>query len=626
MVEKMRIYIGGLGSSVQEDDLKKTFTSPQLGTVQSVEIIRSKGRSFGYLEYVPASEKGLAKLFSTYNGCMWKGGRLKLDKASEHYISRLGREWTEDAELENKLSIQNVDVNESLQLLQKPKNDQDIHKLQLNIFFPKLRRIKPIPLEGSGKHKYSFQRVEIPPLPIHFCDCEEHCVPSDSAKINIAGHHERRNIAAHHETRNIAAHHETRNIASHPETDPYRVNEAELNMMKSILNKFLEDEDTSKRVPNETELTEDINKDATCADNLQVDDSGEEEASDEDNLVINIVGQPSKRVASFEDWGQKATATHQDSLVREPKSFGRTVVKIHGSNGQKLPDNKRKQSTHENHTNDVIMPSKKKSRKGGPHDITKNPVFETTETKYSSVQSRKSSWRDLVIEKQSTGFHISDISGGQNPDTEPKPRSDRPYPAPCPNKNVDQEDQSSQDKELSKLSDAHSSKPSASKDKSAARGPSWLQKSSWLELIGDTNNNAFSLSQILPGLTFEKQEAQQFGKNHFSNSTSNSEDKKSEIKGIGEYREAEEDIHATLGNKNVDVIVKEQSRAGSEREQPSLVSKQTDTLQCNRVVPDIVISETCPFMKSDASVKEWMKAKAALGGFLKKKRKGKVRG
>lgn len=61
----MRIYIGGLGSSVQEDDLKRIFTSPQLGTVESVEIIRSKGRSFGYLEFVPASDKGLAKLFST---------------------------------------------------------------------------------------------------------------------------------------------------------------------------------------------------------------------------------------------------------------------------------------------------------------------------------------------------------------------------------------------------------------------------------------------------------------------------------------------------------------------------------------------------------------------------------
>ncbi|KAL6519253.1 hypothetical protein OROGR_018573 [Orobanche gracilis] len=616
MVEKMRIYIGGLGSSVQEDDLKKTFTSPQLGTVKSVEIIRSKGRSFGYLEYVPASEKGLAKLFSTYNGCMWKGGRLKLDKAKEHYISRLGREWTEDAELENKLSIQNVDVNESLQLLQKPKNNQDIHKLQLNIFFPKLRRIKPIPLKGSGKHKYSFQRVEIPPLPIHFCDCEEHCGPSDSAKRNIAGHHVTRNIAAHHETRTISAQHETRKIASHHEIDPYRVNEDELNMVKSILNKFLEDEDTSKRVPTEAELTEEINRDATYADNLQVDDSGEEEASDEDNLVINIVGQPSKRVASFEDWGQKATAADQDSLVRETESFGRTVVKIHGSNDHKLlPDNKRTQSTHENHMNDIIMPSKKKSKKGGAHYITENPVFVTTETKSSPVQSRKSLWRDLVIEKQSTPFHISDILGGQNPDTEPKPRSDRPYPTSYPNEDIDQEDQSTQDKELSKNSDARSSKSSASKDKSAARGPSWVQKSSWLELIGDTNYNAFSLSQILPGITFEKQEPQQFGKNQFSNSTNDSKDKKSEG-----------DIHPTLGNKNVDVIIKEQSHAGSEREQPSLVSKQTVTLQSNRVVPDIVISETCPFMKSDASVKEWTKAKAALGGYRKKKQKGKVRG
>lgn len=61
----IRIFIGGLGGSVSADDLRKTFSTPQLGIVDSVEIIRTKGRSIAYLDFVPVSDKGLAKLFST---------------------------------------------------------------------------------------------------------------------------------------------------------------------------------------------------------------------------------------------------------------------------------------------------------------------------------------------------------------------------------------------------------------------------------------------------------------------------------------------------------------------------------------------------------------------------------
>lgn len=36
--------------------------------------------------------------------------------------------------------------------------------------------MKSLPFSGTGKHKYSFQRVQLPSLPLHFCDCEEHSV------------------------------------------------------------------------------------------------------------------------------------------------------------------------------------------------------------------------------------------------------------------------------------------------------------------------------------------------------------------------------------------------------------------------------------------------------------------
>lgn len=75
-----------------------------------------------------------------YNGCSWKGGRLRLEKAKEDYLARLKREWAEDAQVEE-VNL-NIDEVESVQETQKkPIKDCDIQKLQLNIFFPKLRKV-----------------------------------------------------------------------------------------------------------------------------------------------------------------------------------------------------------------------------------------------------------------------------------------------------------------------------------------------------------------------------------------------------------------------------------------------------------------------------------------------------
>lgn len=75
-----------------------------------------------------------------YNGCMWKGGRLKLEKAKEDYQSRLRREWMEAAQHETKLPNQSVDADESVCEMPKPKKE-DIEKMQLKLFFPKLRKV-----------------------------------------------------------------------------------------------------------------------------------------------------------------------------------------------------------------------------------------------------------------------------------------------------------------------------------------------------------------------------------------------------------------------------------------------------------------------------------------------------
>lgn len=57
-----RVYVGGVGESVGEEDLRKIFGA--LGTIGAVEIVRTKGRGFAYIDFVPATQNSLSKLFS----------------------------------------------------------------------------------------------------------------------------------------------------------------------------------------------------------------------------------------------------------------------------------------------------------------------------------------------------------------------------------------------------------------------------------------------------------------------------------------------------------------------------------------------------------------------------------
>ena len=90
-----------------------------------------------------------------YNGCLWKGGRLKLEKAKEHYLVRLRREWAEDSELANCQPNNSIDENANLVSSYKPKKTVIPEKSPLRIFFPKLRKVKlqsynSLTLKGSS--------------------------------------------------------------------------------------------------------------------------------------------------------------------------------------------------------------------------------------------------------------------------------------------------------------------------------------------------------------------------------------------------------------------------------------------------------------------------------------------
>uniref|UniRef100_F6GYE1 Uncharacterized protein n=1 Tax=Vitis vinifera TaxID=29760 RepID=F6GYE1_VITVI len=161
-------------------------------------------------------------------GTFWKGGRLKLEKAKEHYLVLLRREWAEDGELAISQPSNSIDKNTKIVSSDKPKKTVNREKSQLRIFFPKLKKMKSLPFSGTGKHKYSFQRIEVPSLPTHFCDCEEHSGPPHTAQ---------------------------KQYFCDREPQSGGMNKEELNMMNSVMNKIFERETDLKVAYNVTGLT-----------------------------------------------------------------------------------------------------------------------------------------------------------------------------------------------------------------------------------------------------------------------------------------------------------------------------------------------------------------------------------
>lgn len=99
-----------------------------------------------------------------------------------------------------------------------------------------------MPLSGTGKHKYSFQRVAVPSLlPKSFCDCEEHSTSLTPRENHV------------HDL-------EALNVG---------INEEEVNIMTSVMNKLFEKNNLSK--------------------SEQVPEEDSELEADQDNLIINVV-------------------------------------------------------------------------------------------------------------------------------------------------------------------------------------------------------------------------------------------------------------------------------------------------------------------------------------------------
>ncbi|KAJ4959311.1 hypothetical protein NE237_026422 [Protea cynaroides] len=534
-----RIFVGGLGESVTADDLQKTFSS--LGTVKSVEIVRTNGRSFAYMDFHPSSDKSLSKLFSTYNGCVWKGGRLKIEKAKEHYLIRLQREWAEDAE-------RSGDENKNLIADKKPdsskKSKELLHKeqMQLQIFFPSLRKVKSLPYTGTGKHKYSFQRVEVPPLPIDFCDCEEHCKPHENAK--------QRQISAF-------------------EPVSGEISKEELHLMNSVMNKFLEREDNDNIIAANGGARFVIEGDYSSHSigGVLVNDSETDKATDDDNIVMNIITGGGVRSGSMRDHG--TISANQESRSRKRQA----------SDNRPAQNRLKAQKMRSTETSNASeQPPRKES--------------------FAGESQRKEFASTKPVKKGITETQCEELEGV----VEAQPSKSKP------------------DVQPSKLS--------------------WVQKSSWRELVGEAGNSSFSISEILPvipnsqGLPKSSTpdavnsisgKEQIFMKQTRGESTGDS----SQAMGFGKQDVQTEKGIAPNSSSAMDIGRREKILCGSEGGEKTtgnsseIMEPDTNIIAEPAVkkdypVPKKMISigeagigDACTFMRSAVSEREWTKAKAA---------------
>lgn len=146
--------------------------------------------------------------------------------------------------------------------------------------------MKSVPFGGSGKHKYSFQRITVPNLPIHFCDCEEHYDSSHMAKETPS---------------------------SDLDTANGGIGEKELNIMESVMNKLFKTETHPKGVHSEAISTEERGRSVDPID-LPIDENVSDPLSDEDDLIINTVAGGNETIPLLRSRGGKAITVNQVKL------------------------------------------------------------------------------------------------------------------------------------------------------------------------------------------------------------------------------------------------------------------------------------------------------------------------
>ncbi|XP_031372076.1 protein starmaker [Punica granatum] len=633
MPMRVRIFVGGLGERVTEEELRSIFESKNLGRVEGVDIVRTKGRSFAYCDFVPSSSASLSKLFSTYNGCVWKGGRLKLEKAKEHFLLRLEREWEEDAAMSRLLNDASG-ADEVPEQPQKPKKSFN-PKSEIQIFFPRLRKVKTLLLKGTGKHKYSFQRVEPLPYPKHFCDCEEHLGPSSLPSI------EQR--------------------IPKPEALDGGIDAKEFDLMRSVMNKLFEKEMGSATVQDEKKLAEQEVVEGMNIDEPQQEDAVEEDSGeDEDGLVINIVRSSRStrpKMNKIED--EMSIPKRQKSELARDES-GRNSLKVQKSDKLSFEKSVRPTPDVSGVGEELSSFSTHKEKK--PKDQSE------TRAKWS----QRSSWRELLGDKTKSSFTVSHILTGSGSSKEEEIGRDQEESGDHESEESDEHDDEesdehedeesaehddeesdghgsldNEDHESNKLSDVADSVDSEDHEfdkhsdlddsvdcedheldkrnvcveadlkesnpvlgSKSGRGAMWLHKSSWTQLVADSQNQSFSLSRILP--PDRNEETQDY---RDDTAVTNNKQRGNEPSNALVNGKEEAPITSSLGEEPKNLIL----QSSMESNPGTSLKREKNGVATAEKVP-LCIGEECLFMRSSASLRDWAKSKAALTGSRKRKK------
>ncbi|RDX62643.1 Nucleolar protein 8 [Mucuna pruriens] len=584
----VRIFVGGLGQAVSAEDLRSLFAS--LGTVKEVQTIRTKGRSFAYLDFL-ADPKSLSKLFSKYNGCLWKGGRLKLEKAKEDYLVRLKREREQDAPDDATKPPPTAAPEEMPNATHTSKSNTK----HLQIFFPRLRKVKSIPFSGTGKHKYSFQNIKVPPLPVHFCDCEEHCSPfvTEREKLSIE-----------------------------KAAESGGMNDEEISIMNAVMNKLFEKEKAS----NAKNLGE--QKDSFDSPDALHSDECEDSATDEDDLIINMETKKNKTalignqeleriLENQETWLNKTKIAKEEPNKSMPR-----VSKRSNSNPDK---NKKRKSLSklevESNGEVSTAPRGKSNMQTLPDEVGSGAQpTELEDGELTKVSwSQKSSWRELLGDGGNTAFSASLILPKLDSRKNQQRSDDLCSPVSTNNKTENMEmdaclgSKPANTQVIKELAEAQPTNKQVKEDvtehqhivtpKKTGRGASWLQKQSWTQLVRESNN-LFSISHILPGITFPEPTAKE---------------------PIVEPANSNDCNHNGVAKDTINEVIRDgfNSRehiGANDIASASVAEEKVETSPMERSTENVEIGETCSFMRSTASLKEWAKAKAAVSGSLKRKR------
>lgn len=291
----------------------------------------------------------------------------------------------------------------------------------------------------------------------------------------------------------------------------------------------------------------------------------------------------------------------------------------------------KKLRTRGNHGKKIeLLPNKKRK---APLDLETVPDGQTAEpgsgiqrSSYSNVSSQKSACRDLVTDRGDSSFRISDILQSDGPGVEMQAKLD----SSVPNKE-NYTTQSFQVEEANRSAETVSDSPGVEVNK-GGKGVSWVQKFSWKQLVG--NNSSFSISQIVPGLSSEKQDLPLLKGIGSSTSMNNKQiitktdrsdlniDAKPQVKADVPISLADLNSNQDCLNELYSVKKLQPDKSGDEACIPPQSEKQP--MPAKRTsIGGIGVMETFSFKRTTASMNEWKKAKAAISGSLKKKGKEK---